>query len=218
MNNSELIDIDKATGSREFMLQEHQCLYSLYQSTKEVGDNRLNFYVTFVAASLTITATMYSFILPELRPWLVLCITSVLITVGLITYRKMLQIRVEVVAYRRRLNRIRGWFLKFYPDVISGIPYSDSQVIKMDWGGKYRLGSTAFSVAFINTALLAFSMLAMCIMIFGIKSFYWSIPLSSTTGMVSWIFHLAWKNYWMKAGELNDEKSIEELKNIQNNF
>ena len=64
-----MIDSEKLTGAREFILQEHQGLYSLYQSTKEVGDNRLNFYVTFVAGSLTITATMYSFILPELRPW-----------------------------------------------------------------------------------------------------------------------------------------------------
>ena len=213
-----MIDSEKLTGAREFILQEHQGLYSLYQSTKEVGDNRLNFYVTFVAASLTITATMYSFILPELRPWLVLCITSVLITVGLITYRKMLQIRVEVVAYRKRLNRIRGWFLKFYPEVISGIPYSNLQVINMDWGGKYRLGSTAFSVAFINTALLSFCMLAICIMIFEINSLYWSFPLSSTVGCVSWIFHLAWKNNWMKTAELNDEKSLEDLKNIQNNY
>ena len=46
-----MIDSEKLTGAREFILQEHQGLYSLYQSTKEVGDNRLNFYVTFVSTA-----------------------------------------------------------------------------------------------------------------------------------------------------------------------
>lgn len=210
------MDDDEAiAGAKEFLLQEYQSLYALHQDAKAVGDTRLNFFVTFVAAVSTATITMQSFISPELRTWLIGGIAIILIIVGLITYRKMLQRRVAIVIYRRRLSRIRAWFVKYYPPIATGIPYDINQNIKMDWGGKSRLGSTAFSVAFINTALITLSVLAVCLISFGLNASIWVIPLSVISAVLSWIFHVSWKNSWMKNAEINDEKDLQELEKIK---
>ena len=144
-------------GAKEFLLEEYRSLYALHQEAKASGETRLNFFVTFVAAVSTVIITLQSFISVELRPWLVGGIALILIIVGLITFRKMLQRRVATVIYRRRLGRIRAWFYKYYPLVAEGLPYDITLDVRMDWGAKGRLGSTAFSVAFINTALIALS-------------------------------------------------------------
>ncbi len=210
------MDDDEAiSGAKEFLLQEYQSLYALHQDAKAVGDTRLNFFVTFVAAVSTATITMQSFILPELRTWLIGGIAIILIIVGLITYRKMLQRRVAIVVYRRRLSRIRAWFVKYYPPITTGIPYDINQNIRMDWGGKSRLGSTAFSVAFINTALITLSVLAVCLISFGLNASIWVIPLSVISAVLSWVFHVSWKNSWMKNAEISDEKDLQELKKIK---
>ncbi|MBL8091776.1 MAG: hypothetical protein JNJ43_15675 [Anaerolineales bacterium] len=210
------MDDDEAiAGAKEFLLQEYQSLYALHQDAKAVGDTRLNFFVTFVAAVSTATITMQSFILPELRTWLIGGIAIILIIVGLITYRKMLQRRVAIVVYRRRLSRIRAWFVKYYPPIATGIPYDIKHNIRMDWGGKSRLGSTAFSVAFINTALITLSVLAVCLISFGLNASIWVIPLSVTSAVLSWVFHVSWKNSWMKNAEISDEKDLQELEKIK---
>jgi hypothetical protein len=209
MTNDEAI-----SGAKEFLLQEYQSLYALHQEAKAVGETRLNFFVTFVAAVSTAAITLQSFIAAELRTWLISGITIILIIVGLITYRKMLQRRVAIILYRRRLSRIRAWFVEFYPPVVSGLPYDTNQNIKMDWGGKNRLGSTAFSVAFINTALITLSVLALGLISFGLNASVWVFPVSVISGVISWILHVTWKNNWMKNAEIHDQKDIEKLEKM----
>lgn len=200
---------DKAVeGAKEFLLQEYQSLYTLHQEAKAVGETRLNFYVTFVAAVLTAAITIQSFILPELRVGVIGGIAMILISVGLITYRKMLQRRAAVVVYRRRLARIRAWFVKYYPPVVTGLPYDTNQNIKMNWSGKSRLGSTASSIAVINTALIILAVLAVGITSFGTMAAVWAIPAAIAGGMISWVFHLAWKNNFMRQAEKKDEKDF----------
>lgn len=202
-------------GAKEFLLQEYQSLYALHQEAKAVGETRLNFFVTFVAAVSTGIITVQSFIAIELRAWLVGGIAAILIMVGLITYRKMLQRRVAVVLYRRRLNRIREWFIHYYPPVVSGLPYDTNHKVRMDWGGKGKLGSTAFSVAFLNTALILLSMLSIGFMSFGSNAAVWVISASTVGAMLSWFFHILWKNHWMKAAEIRDEEDLRELDKIK---
>lgn len=209
-----MTDDEAISGAKEFLLKEQQSLYALHQDTKAVGETRLNFFVTFVAAVSTGAITLQSFITAELRTWLVGGITIILVIVGLITYRKMLQRREAIILYRRRLSRIRAWFVKYYPPVISGLPYDTTQTIKMDWGEKNQLGSTAFSVAFINTALITLSVLAMGLISFGADASLWVIPVSLISGAISWVLHIKWKINWMKNAEIRDQVNIEKLEKM----
>lgn len=206
---------ESVEGAKEFLLQEYQSLYALHQETKAVGETRLNFFVTFVAAISTAAITVQSFIMPELRAWLIGGITIILISVGIVTYRKMLQRRVAIVIFRRRLSRIRAWFAHYYPAVISGLPYDISQNIRMDWGNKSGLGSTAFSVAFLNTAVIMLSVVTIGLLSFGLNAVIWVAPIAIFSAAISWLFHILWKLKWMKDAESRDEKALRELDNIK---
>lgn len=206
---------NEVEGAKEFLLQEYQSLHALHQEAKAVGETRLNFFVTFVATVSTGAIAVQSFISAELRTWLIGGVAVILIIVGLITYRKMLQRRVAIVIYRRRLSRIRAWFVNYYPPVITGLPYDTNQNVRMDWGGKSRLGSTAFSAAFINTALILLSILSVGLLSFGLNAAIWVIPVSIISGIISWLFHISWKNRWMKDAEIRDEKDLRELDKIK---
>jgi hypothetical protein len=206
---------DKAVeGAKEFLLLEYQSIYTLHQEAKAVGETRLNFYVTFAAAVLTATITIQSFILPELRIWIITSIAFILISVGLITYRKMLQRRAVIVIYRRRLARIRAWFVKYYPPVSTGLPYDTNQNIKMDWGSKSKLGSTASSVAVINTALIILAILTIGITAFGTIAAIWAAPIALLGGFISWGCHILWKINYMKRAESSDEKDLHALDKV----
>lgn len=202
-------------GAKEFLLQEYQNLCALQQEAKAVGETRLNFFVTFVALASTALMTVQAFIVPELRPWLVGGISLLLIIIGAVTYRKMLQRRVAIVIYRRRLSRIRAWFVKYYPAVIPGLPYDMDQTVRMDWGGRGRLGSTAFSVAFINTALIAFAVLAVCLMIGGLPTLVWAIPAALLAAALAWGAQIGWKIHWMKKAEEQDARNLQRLDRLQ---
>jgi hypothetical protein len=207
-----MITKDEAiAGAKEFLLQEYQSLYALHQEAKAVGETRLNFFITFVATVSTAAIAVQSFVSPELRLWVIGGGTIILIVLGLATYRKMLQRRAVLIIYRRRLSRIRAWFVKYYPPVISGLPYDTNQNIKMNWNGKNKLGSTAFSVAFINTALITLSVLALGLMSASLNVSVWTVPLALFSGIVSWTLHITWKNNYLKNAENNDQKDIEKL-------
>jgi len=195
-------------GAKEFLLQEYQSLYTLHKEAKAVGETRLDFYVTFVAAVITGLVAIQSFVLPEFRPWLIGGTGTILLVVGLTTYRKMLQRRVAIIIYRRRLSRIRAWFLKYYPLVSSGLPYDTNQNIRMDWGSTSKLGSTAFSVAFINTALVGLTVVTVPLTSSGVGSALWAAPIAVLAAAVSWLLHIVWKNRWMKDAEIRDDKDL----------
>jgi hypothetical protein len=201
-------------GAKEFLLEEYRSLYTLHQQAKEAGEARLNFFVTFVAGVSAAVVTLQSFILEEARPLLIGGIALILVIVGLITFRKMLQRRVATVIYRRRLGRIRAWFVKHYPQVAGGLPYDISQNVRMDWGAKGRLGSTAFSVAFINTALITLSVLGVGLMYFGLDSLTWLVPVGTLSGALSWYLHILWKSQWMKKAERRDLDDLRALENL----
>jgi heme/copper-type cytochrome/quinol oxidase subunit 4 len=202
-------------GAKEFLLQEYQSLIALHQEAKAVGETRLNFYVTFVAAVSTVAIALQSFIATQLGVWVIGGIAIILIIIGLITFQKMLQRRVAIVLYRRRISRIRAWFVNYYPPVVTGLPYGINQKSRMDWGKKSRLGSTAFSVAFINTALVMLTILAVGIMSFGLNAAVWVIPFSILAALISWFLHILWKLKWMKNAETRDEKELRELDEIK---
>ena len=207
-------EIEAIAGAKEFLLQEYQSLNEMHHAATAVGDTRLNFFLTFVAAVSTATITIQSFLSTNLRTWLIVGIAVILLIVGLITYRKMLQRRVAIVTYRRRMSRIRAWFVKYYPSVISGLPYDIEQNIRMDWGRKGRLGSTAFSIAFINTTIITLSILAVCLLSYGLQASVWIIPLSIFCGTLSWVFHIVWKLHWMKNAEIRDKRDLQELEKM----
>ena len=203
-------------GAKDLLLQEHQSLYALHQEAKAAGETRLNFFITFVAAVSTVALTAQSFIVAELWTGLLGGVAALLLIVGLITFRKMLQRRVATIIYRRRLSRIRAWFVKYYPAIITGLPFDINQNISMNWGGSQsKLGSTAFSVALVNTAMVTVSVLALALTAFGAPASVWALPVALVSGAAAWFLHLHWKNKWMDDAEARDQKELRALEAIQ---
>jgi hypothetical protein len=179
-----------------------------------VGERRLNFYITFTAGVGTIIIAAQEIVVPEMGIWLLVGGITLILSLGLITFRKMLQRRTALIIFRRRLARIRTWFVEYYPSVASGLPYDIGEEFPMDWG-KNRLGSTAYSVAFINTALVILAVAAMSVTTFSVNALWWALPVAATSGATTWWLHLLWKIKWMQSAEDYDRErllALDELK------
>jgi hypothetical protein len=203
------VNSESIKSAAEFLMQEQDNLYALHREAKGAGETRLNFFMTFCAAVSTVTIAAYSFVVPELRALVLGGVSVIVLIVGLITYRKMLQLRVATIIYRRRQGRIRAWFAKQYPSVIPGLPYGVTQDISMNWGASRRkLGSTAFSVAAINTALVVVSVPAISLTVCGSSAIVWAILGAIVGGLASWLLQLWWKNRWFLAAETRDREDL----------
>ena len=205
---------ESIVGAREFLLEEYRRLADLHNDAKEVGETRLTFFVSVVGVVSSAIVLMMPKILPELQSWILGGVEVILISIGLATFRKMLQRRAATVVYRRRMSRIRAWFVKYYPLVVTGLPYEADQDLRMDWVGKKRLGSTAFAVAFINTAMIGLSVFGIGAMIFGTNPIIGIVVVSILSIVISWLAHIAWKTNWMKDAELRDKRAMEKLDQI----
>ncbi|HEX6288380.1 MAG TPA: hypothetical protein VFZ66_04275 [Herpetosiphonaceae bacterium] len=199
-----------ADGAKDFLLHEYQSLYALHQHAKDVGETRLNFYITFAAALGSVLIATQQFIRSDIHLWLLIAGLAVIMCLGFITFRKMLQRRVATILYRRRLGRVRAWFAFHYPEILPGLPYAIGREIPMDWG-KYKLGSSAFSVAFLNTILVIVLVFIILLNSFGLTAVWWSIPASGIVGAATWWFHLVWKDRWLRAAEMQDRQEMADL-------
>lgn len=205
---------DTPAGAEAFLMSEYQSLQMLHQIAKDEGDKRLTFYITFIAAIGTVLAATGYFngATPATTVWLLVGGATFAILIGLITFRKMLQRRVAIVIYRRRLARIRAWFVAHYPEIAAGLPYDTMQDLPMDWG-RYRFGSTALSIVLINSfvagvvALFVVVALAPGLVALGLL-------VALLVGALSWGLHLRWKWRWIAAAEARDVHDRQRLDEI----
>jgi hypothetical protein len=195
-------------GAKEFLLQEYQGLVLRHQAAKEEGEKRLNFYVAFVAAAGTVLVGAKQFIVDKvLYLWLLLGGIVLTLCLGLITFQKMLQRRDAVVIFRRRISRIRAWFLKYYPSISHALPFDVSQDIPIDWAGG-KLGTTAFSVALINTMMVVLATISIVTTALDFAVVWWVLPIAAAAGAVTWWFHRLWKDKWIEQAEMRDKKEM----------
>ena len=203
-----MLDKNKPSdGAIQFLLHEYQNLITLHQDAKETGEKRLNFYITFTAAVGSLIIAVLKFINSQLQFILVGFGTILILSFGLVIFKKMIHRRIALIIYRRRLARIRAWFTSHYPGICSGIPFSTNENMKMDWEVS-TFGSTAFSVAFINIVISI--VLSFTITYNLIQRYSWMFAsiISICTGFINWKFHVFWKNKWLKIGEKYDQKQL----------
>lgn len=192
-------------GAKDFLLLEFQTLFTAHENTKEAGEKRLSFYITFAAAISTAIFAGLGLVAREMQLWLLIGGAITILLVGSITFRKMIQRRIAVIIYRRRLSRIRGWFAKYYPEVTSGLSHEIHRNIPMDWG-RNNLGTTAHSVALINTAVIVLAVATTTVTITGLTAWWWGLLIASACGALTWQLHLVWKRRLFQGAELRDQK------------
>lgn len=203
-NETLLLNIP-ADGAKDFLLLEFQTLFTAHEDTKEAGEKRLSFYITFAAAISTAIFAGLGLVAREMQLWLLIGGAITILLVGSITFRKMIQRRIAVIIYRRRLSRIRGWFVKYYPEVAFGLSHEINRNLPMDWG-KNDLGTTAHSVALINTAVIVLAMATTTVTIIGLTAWWWALLIASASGVLTWQLHLVWKRRLFQRAELRDQK------------
>jgi hypothetical protein len=194
----------------EFLLREFEALNTLHIDAKEIGEKRLNFFVTLTLAFGSFLIAVRQFLPADAYAWLLLFGLVIIICLGIVTFRKMIQRRVLIIICRRRLNRIRAWFAYRYHDIVSALPYGVGEDIPMDWG-KSKLGTSAATVAMINTVLVAIVAVAGIERVFGLGLSWWSIPTILISGVVTWQIHLYWKRIWIHGAELRDTEDLKQL-------
>lgn len=202
---------DKRNGAKDFMLLEYDYMTRLHNDAKEVGEKRLNFLIAFSAAIGTVLLAAENLISTQSFRLVSISVLTLAIVIGVITFGKMINRRIAIVIYRRRLSRIRGWFLDNYPSIGSGLPYKVDIKLPMNWGGRFVLGTTASSVAAINILLLAILVILAFYLYSGSSQIVLAVIAAILSGIMKWIFLIIWKNVKLNNAERKDDEYLRKL-------
>lgn len=201
----------------DFLMQEYQILNQYHNMHKELGDTRLATFITMTGAVFTTLIAAQSFIRTELGPLLLAGGSLFLLLLGVITYRKMLVRRAALVISRRKMARIRIWFLCYYPELASGMAYSDNDHVKIDWG-KYKIGTTARYIVLVNCALIILPFTWWIAQSYSVRALAWVIPLDVLIASGVWFIHIIWKQYFFIESDKNSQHELESLEALKGKY
>ena len=114
---------------RELITAEYEDLVASLRSNEELGERRLDVFLTVIAA-VTAAIGLASSRFEDDQTTLIaiaLVAASVLLIFGLMTLRRVMVRNVTTTLYRNGLRRIRGFYLQHQPDAAMLLPYPPSE-------------------------------------------------------------------------------------------
>ena len=114
---------------RELMMAEYEDLVTSLRSNEELGERRLDVFLTVIAA-VSAAIGLASSRFEDDQTALVavaLVAASVLLIFGLMTLRRVMVRNVTTTLYRNGLRRIRAFYLQHQPDAAMLLPYPPSE-------------------------------------------------------------------------------------------
>lgn len=200
-----------------FLMQEYNTLNQWHTMYKEAGDARLASFVTMTGVIVTTLIGAQNFVRQDLGLLLLVGGSIFLLFLGLLTYRKMLQRRSAIMVARRKMARIRAWFLKYYPELADGMVYTDDEHHAIDWG-RTKLGSTARYIAVINCALVVVPIVWCSVQIFSTSALPWALPLAVVASAGLWYMHIFWKVRFFQRSEIMYQNELQQVIALQEKY
>ena len=201
----------------DFLMQEYELLSQHFNMWKEVGETRLATFITMTGAVFTVLIAAQGFVSSELGLVLLAAGSTFLFLLGLITYRKMLVRRSVLTLTRRKMARIRIWFLRYYPELASGMVFSENDHTRFDWG-KYKIGTTPRFIVVVNCALVILPITWWLVQSYSLKAFVWVIPLDAVLAVLVWYVHIVWKQRFFLASETMATEELEKLEALKDKY
>jgi hypothetical protein len=122
---------DQQNHSVELLLAEYQYLGDCFWRNEEVGERRVDFFITvtaaLIAASLAAIEQDFVALGDDVVPALSLGLAALLLF-GFVTLVRMIHRNVTTDDYKRKQNRIRRYFADKDPDILKHLAYDPYEV------------------------------------------------------------------------------------------
>lgn len=192
MNDQETSD--QQSHSVSFLLEEYKHLAESFLHNEELGERRVNFFITLTTAVMGALVALSEALDGELDPIFVFFGLVAILLFGVVTLMRIIRRNLITHEYLRILGRIRRYFADRDPKIqlyLPYPPYDDQPQRKREWKGWKRCytifslgsGGLAEIVALVNSLIVA----AFCALL-AISFSRWITVLSGLVGFATaWI-------------------------------
>lgn len=203
-------DDDGKVVNDNTLLSEFEYVSNSYWRNEELGDKRLNIYITVATAILVAAVAIIGADIKiddiNLTVILVIGLTSLLIF-GVLTFIQMMHRNLVSDEYKRRMDKIRFLLASFNQNMglyLNDLPFKKIMDRKRRWYGILTFGKGGL----VETVQLFNSIIVYVIYIGLIyRMFYWDIRYAAFSGigllLVSWILHNILANNIIKKSPTN---------------
>jgi bis(5'-nucleosidyl)-tetraphosphatase len=185
----------KEAEFRKLLLADHEHLAESYLRNEEDGERRVTFFMTFAAGAVAVLG----FILDGEPQGLaansthpVVVVTLVVVgAIGVLTFRRVIARNAAGDRYKRRLHRIRRYFLDDPADPhLSFLPFNPFKLVNRpspSWRSVGR-GGWMETVAFVDSILAG----ALAAAIVPTSHPWWDVLVAAVAALVAWVVLLGW--------------------------
>lgn len=195
---------DQQRLSADFLLAEYQRLLNSFWHTEELGERRVNFFITLTTAVIAALAAIrkegISVSVGKVDPIFFYGLGSVLLF-GIVTLVRLIRRNLESHKYLRAAGRIRKYFTERDEQILSHLffePRDDKPIRKKDWKDIFFLGTGGLveTIALVNSLIIA----ALCAL-FTVSALRWNIWLIGLAGFIAaWVLQFIYVKYRYKKG------------------
>lgn len=183
----------KGNESQEFMLAQYELIHQRYLFEREVGEKRLNVFLTLITAVLggLLLASTSQVAVADL-PFLSVAGLALLLIFGFVTFDRIRLRTIACISWLTRANRVLKYFLDRHEELkLFAEPYAIVESSET-WGQSLMLNGLVRTVAILNT-LTAIAIGAIACENYGSAPRpYWAIVLAAAA---VWLVHvLLWRN------------------------
>jgi hypothetical protein len=169
---------DQRRHSEDFLLAEYQHLMNSFWQSEEVGESRVNFFITLTTAVITALVAIGGNGIPvqdgEVDPIFFWALVASLLF-GVVTLGRIIHRNLESHKYLRAANRIRRYFADRDQAILRYLyygPYDDQPQRKKEWKKWYKIfslgtGGLVEMVALMNSLIVAALFALLIIWVFG---------------------------------------------------
>jgi hypothetical protein len=183
--------------SSEAMLAEHERISGLYLHNVEMGEKRTSLYLTVISSGTLILLGLAQFRSDmTFLLWPSIGFLIVMILLGLLTFQRLIERRVEGIRYLRAINRIHRYFVEKDPSLEQFYEWAACD----DFPAFIQSEDTAFSglrdiIALLNSLLVGFLIGEMVYAALRSASYLvWYMLLGLIAVVIAWIWQQKYEN------------------------
>lgn len=120
--------------AKDFMLEQYKALSDSFWRNEELGERRINFLITLVTAVLTAMVALVKVGGLDLEDFLLpsILVVIALLSLGVVTFRRMLRRNRVTDEYKRGMEIIRDWFEREDDSLKGHRPFPKSLLFLLD--------------------------------------------------------------------------------------
>ncbi len=195
--------------SEEFLIAEFNALQQRASDYEQLKNNRVNFFLIVVAASIAILPTMIEKF--QAYEWIAAAFVSLaILLIGLVTLNQVVVYSISIVAFYQRAGRIRRWFVeqnKRISSFVAFAPRDDRPLVKLSTAFLALRGGDTILIAINSMALAAISVVVLQSSIAYVNQVV-IVVFGTATVIVFWLLQYQWVKHKLQTASKQLEREI----------